>query len=54
MHAFGLEQSEADRSIFHCHNSPAKFDYLMVYVDGIVITRNYTIRISQLKKYLVF
>ena len=36
--AFGLTRSKADHSIFYCHSSSLCI-YLVVYVDGIVITR---------------
>jgi len=49
---FGLRRSEADHSIFYKHTSPGKCVYLIVYVDDIVITRNDTTGISQLKEHL--
>jgi len=52
MQAFGLKPNETDHSIFYCHSFPRKCVDLMIYVDDIVITRNDTIRISQLKEYL--
>ncbi|RZB60128.1 Retrovirus-related Pol polyprotein from transposon RE2 [Glycine soja] len=49
---FGLKRSEADHSVFYCHTSPEKCVYLIVYVDDIVITRNDTTKITQLKEHL--
>ncbi|RDX95942.1 Copia protein, partial [Mucuna pruriens] len=47
-----MTRSEVDHSVFYCHSSSNKCVYLVVYVDDIVITRNYYIKISQLKQYL--
>ncbi|RVW27700.1 Retrovirus-related Pol polyprotein from transposon RE2 [Vitis vinifera] len=35
---FGMLRSEADHSVFYHHNSSSQCIYLVVYVDGIVIT----------------
>jgi len=49
---FRLKRSKADHFVFHCHTSPRKCVYLIVYVDDIIVTRNDATRISQLKEYL--
>ena len=52
VHSFGLKRSKADHSVFYCHTSSWKCVYLVVYVNDIVITRNDSVKISQLKEFL--
>ncbi|RDX80698.1 Copia protein, partial [Mucuna pruriens] len=49
---FRMTRSETDHSVFYCHSSSHKCVYLVVYVDDIVITGNYDMKIFQLKQYL--
>ena len=37
---FGMTRSIADHSIFYHHTSSRQYIYLIVYVDGIIITGN--------------
>jgi len=43
---FGIERSKANHSAFYCHSSFGKCVCLIVYVDDIVIIRNYVAQIS--------
>jgi len=52
VHPFRMNRSEVDHSVFHCHASPGKCVYLIMYVDDIIITGNDATRISQLKEHL--
>jgi len=44
---FGLQQGEAYHSDFFCHISLEKYEYLIVYVDDIIVTVNDATKISQ-------
>ena len=49
---FGLVRSTADHSVFYHHSSTGQCIYLIVYVDGIVITGNDQDGIQKLKQHL--
>src|SRR5262249_39351281 len=49
---FGMHLSEVDHSVFYGHGDHGKCTYLVVYVDGIVLTGNDHEEISQLKQHL--
>jgi len=48
---FGMTRCEADHSVFYQHSSVG-YVYLIVYVDGIVLTESNNHDISQLKQHL--
>lgn len=48
---FGMTLSEANHFVFYCHYAHRCF-YLIVYVDGIIITRSDHHGINQVKQYL--
>jgi hypothetical protein len=52
MQRVGYKQSQADHTLFIKHSSQGKVTTLIVYVDGIVLTRNDDGEIQNLKQSL--